>query len=119
MDSTLMKIIVILLIFLGESLAIGAEMFAARTHSVESKPFLNVFLKMFLVIIVGGAFLIAGYMLGLGAFKSIWIVSVASITSILIMEPVIAYLVFQQLPARGAIIGFVLGMLGFLATLFL
>jgi len=113
------KILVIFLVFLGETLAIYAEMIAARTHFVTSQPFLQIFLKMFLMIVVAGGFLIAGYMLGLSAFKNIWIVSVTSITSILIMEPILAYTIFQQLPTKGAIIGLILGILGFLSAMFI
>jgi hypothetical protein len=39
-----------------------------------------------------------------------------SITSILIIEPLIAYLVLKQLPTKGALIGLILGALGFAAT---
>ena len=118
MDPLLSKILVIFLIFSGETLAIYAEIFAAKTRSVSSKPFLQIFLKMFLVIILAGGFLIAGYMLGFSAFKNIWIVSVTSITSILIIEPILAYMIFQQLPTKGAIIGLILGAIGFIITIF-
>lgn len=82
-------------------------------------PFYQMFFKMFLVIIVSGAFLIGGYMLCFRAFKNIWVVSAISITSILIVEPLTTYLIFHELPARGPIVGLVLGVLGFVAALFL
>jgi hypothetical protein len=113
------KILVIFLVFLGETLAIYAEMIGARTHFITSQPFLQIFLKMLVIIVIAGGFLIAGYMLGLKAFQNIWIVSVTSITSILIMEPILAYTVFQQLPTKGAIIGLILGVLGFISTILL
>jgi hypothetical protein len=117
MISLYSKILAILLLFIGESIAIYSEMIAAKTYSVNSKPFLQIFLKMFLVAILAGGFLIVGYMLGFSAFKNIWIVSVTSITSILIMEPILAYTIFHQLPTKGAIIGFILGVLGFVASI--
>jgi hypothetical protein len=55
-------------------------------------------------------------MYGYRSFRNIWIVSALSITSILIMEPLIGYLVFQQLPTRGALFGLLLGAAGFLVT---
>ena len=116
MISLYSKILTIILLFLGESIAIYAEMIAARNYSANSKPFLQIFLKMFLVAILAGGFLIVGYMLGFSAFKNIWIVSVTSITSILIMEPILAYTIFNQLPTKGAIIGFILGVIGFVAS---
>lgn len=111
------KVLTILLIFLGESLAIYSEIIAARTYFANSKPFLQIFLKMFMMIIVAGAFLIVGYMNGFNAFKNIWVVSVISITSILIMEPILAYTIFQQLPTKGAIIGLILGVIGFVSSM--
>jgi len=111
------KVLTILLLFIGESLAIYSEMIAARTYSANSKPFLQIFLKMLIIIIFAGGFLIVGYMLGFSAFKNIWVVSVTSITSILIMEPILAYTIFHQLPTKGAIIGFILGIIGFVSSI--
>ena len=119
MDATYSKILVILLIVVGEILTIYAEMAGARTHQVTSQPFLQIFLKMFLLFAVAGGFLIAGYMLGFSAFQNIWIVSAVSITSILIIEPILAWIVFKQLPTTGALIGFILGAVGlFVSILF-
>ncbi len=72
---------------------------------------------MFSIITLAGAFLILGYMLGYSAFKNIWIVSAASITSILIMEPILGFLFFRQMPTTGATIGLILGAVGFITTL--
>ena len=71
MKEILLKILVLLLIFAGEGLAIYAEMIGARDNNIATQSFLNIFLKMFLVIAVAGAFLIAGYMLGFNSFKNI------------------------------------------------
>jgi hypothetical protein len=114
MDSIL-KILMVILIFLGESFSIYAEMVIAKNYSNAS--FINIFLKMILIIIIAGIFLITGYMFGFKSFKNIWIVSVVSITSILIMEPILAYTIFHQLPTKGALIGLILGALGFLSTI--
>ena len=118
MKETLLKILVLLLIFAGEGLAIYAEMIGARDNNIATQSFLNIFLKMFLVIAVAGAFLIAGYMLGFNSFKNIWIVSVISITSILIIEPILAWTIFGQTPTPGAIIGFSLGTIGLFISIF-
>jgi hypothetical protein len=58
-------------------------------------------------------------MLGFRAFQNIWIVSVSSITSILIIEPLVSYAFFRQSPTTGAFIGLVFGAIGFAAALFL
>lgn len=113
------QILVAILIFLGESFSIYAEMIAARTYSLGTQPFLEAFLKMFIVFVFGGMLLISGYMMGFSSFKNIWIVSVISITSILISEPTLAYVIFHQLPTKGAAIGLIFGILGFISTMLL
>lgn len=118
MDLTYSKILVIILLFIGEALSIYAEMVGAKNHSISSQPFLQIFLKMFLLIVLAGGFLIAGYMLGFNVFKNIWIVSVASITSILIVEPILAWIIFHQVPTIGAILGFILGAIGLFLSIF-
>ena len=118
METTYAKIFVLIALLVGEALSIYAEMLGARNSQVASQPFMQVFLKMFLLITLAGGFLIAGYMLGFMAFKNIWIVSVASITAILIVEPLLAWTVFQQVPTIGAIIGFILGGIGLFLSIF-
>jgi hypothetical protein len=110
------KIAAIVILFLGEALSVYAEMIAARAHTSTNHSFMAIFFKGFIMIVFAGAFLIVGYMLGYKFFKNIWVVSALSITSILIMEPLIGYLVFQQLPTRGAVLGLILGAAGFVAA---
>jgi len=118
METTLSKILVLVLLFFGEAISIYAEILGAKSHSLASQPFLRIFLKMFLLITLAGGFLILGYMLGFKSFKNIWIVSVASITSILIVEPILAWAIFHQIPTKGAIIGFFLGAIGLFFSIF-
>lgn len=119
MHPTLLKILVILLILGGEALSIYAELIGAHQYTVNNSPFWPLFFRMFLVIAVAGALLVAGYILGLGAFKNIWIVSVMSLTSILITEPFISYAIFHELPTRGAWFGLAFGVMGCLSAMFL
>ena len=118
MEATYSKILVLALLFIGEALMIYAEMAGARSSHIASQPFLQIFLKMLLLVTLAGGFLIAGYMLGFNVFKNIWIVSVASITSILIVEPILAWTFFQQVPTIGAVAGFVLGAIGLFLSIF-
>ena len=115
MSITYSKILVIILLFLGESLCIYAEVVGAK--NAGSSSFLLIFLKMFLIITLAGGLLVASYMLGFNAFKNIWIVSAVSIASILIMEPTLNWIIIKQLPTPGAIIGFVLGVIGLFVSL--
>lgn len=109
------KIIPILFIIFGEALAIYSEVIAAKNVN----NFLPTFLKMSSIMMIAGIFLILGYMLGIKYFDDIWIIGVISITSIIIAEPIITYLIFSELPSKGAIIGLILGVLGLLAALFI
>ncbi len=117
MDSIYTKIFVVLLILAGESASIYAELAAAKNHTLSQQPFLSAFLKMFPFIIAAGGLLLAGYILGYKSFQNIWIVSAVSITSILVVEPFLDYTLFQQLPTKGALIGLILGVIGFVVTL--
>ncbi len=99
-------------------MTIYAEMLLARNNFSNPSSFSKVFWQPFLIMVIGGTLLTTGYFTGFGAFKNIWIVSVISITSILIIEPVLAYTIFHQLPTKGAALGFVFGALGFIITLF-
>ncbi len=117
MDSTYVKILAVLLILAGESASIYAELMAAKNYTLSQQPFLFAFLKMLPFIFVAGGFLLAGYILGYKSFQNIWIVSAVSITSILVVEPFLDYTLFQQLPTKGALIGLILGVIGFIITL--
>lgn len=114
-----MKVISIILIFLGELSLICIEIIAAKKYALAAQPFLQVGMKIFLWMVVASGFIVAGYMLGLKAFKNIWIVTVTSITTILIAEPILNYFVIGQFPTRGAVIGFVFGIAGLASALFL
>lgn len=114
---TLLKFYALACLVIGEILSVYSEMAAAKSYSAALTGGLSIFSRNFAIIIAAGAFLIAGYMLGYSAFKNIWIVSVTSVTSILIVEPLLTYTIFHQLPSRGALIGLVLGGAGFIATL--
>lgn len=106
----------IILIFAGEALSIAAELIASRQFGTNKNP--HIFICMFLLITFAGTLLIGGYIVGFQQFKNIWIVAAISVTSILIVEPLLAFALFQKLPTTGAGIGFVLGVFGTVAALF-
>jgi len=113
------KLIVLTLLFGGEAVAIAAEMIAARSHGVPTDPFLRTFLRLLPLIVAGSILLLAGYMLGYRTFRNIWLVSAISITSILIIEPLLAWTLFHQAPTKGALLGLLFGAAGFASALFL
>lgn len=113
----MLKILSILLLFLGEAVAIFAEVYTAKNYS-NGNALSDIILKALIIVFIGGGFLIFGYTFGYKAFKNIWIVSAISITSILIIEPIINYSIFRQVPTSGALIGLILGATGFIFAIF-
>ena len=49
----------------------------------------------------------------------IWLVTVVSVTSLLMLEPLVIWSMFHEMPGRGELIGFCLGALGLVAAVFL
>jgi hypothetical protein len=113
------KVIPVLLVFLGETLSIVAELIASKRAAAANPNLLSIFLLMFIPIAIGGACLVVGYMLGYVHLKNIWIVAAISVGSILIIEPILAFVLFRQLPTLGASIGLACGVLGTFAALVL
>lgn len=113
-----MKIFSLLAVAIGEVLTIIAEVLGAKYYSQTN--FFPVFIKLILVFTIGGMLLIYGYSLGYVSYKkNIWIISAISVTTILIIEPMVALLLFKQTPTFGALIGFILGAIGLVITIFL
>lgn len=61
--------------------------------------------------------LVSSYVIGYGQLKNIWIITAISIGSIIVVEPVLTYLLFHQIPTPGAMTGLALGVLGIVASL--
>ena len=104
----------ILMIF-GEILTIYSEVYASK---LPGRPLDTplMFLKPIILISIAGISLIFAYWLGYQATGNIWVVTVASLTLLLILEPIVIYAMLKELPERGALIGFILGATGLIAT---
>lgn len=107
------------LLILGEALVIYAEMIGARLYGVHGATFGSAFSATLIPLIVGATFLIFAYMLGVKYLGNVWIVTVVSMGAVLLVEPLFNLLYMGQTPTTGALIGFVLGALGILATFLL
>lgn len=107
----------VLMVF-GEILTIYSEVYASKLSGrVIENP--ELFIKPILLICIAGIILIFAYWLGYQGTGNIWIVTVASLTLLLILEPLVIYAMLKELPGRGALVGFILGAVGLLATLVL
>lgn len=105
----------LVLMVIGEILTIYSEVYASK---LPGRPTENplAFLKPIILITIAGICLIFAYWLGYRATGNIWVVTVASLTLLLILEPIVIYAMLNELPERGAIIGFILGATGLIAT---
>ncbi len=112
-----MRFLPLVMVALGESLAVIAEMLGAREYSKQAN-FLPTFSKLLLLFVVSGCLLIGGYALGYSNFKkNIWVITAISLTSFIIVEPLIAVILFKETPTIGAYIGLGLGFVGLCAAL--
>lgn len=119
MNSFWFKFLIIAMIFVAESASIYSEILSAKQFDGSQASFWRTFIKLTIFTFIFATLIMVGYMFGQKTFKNIWIVSVISITSILIAEPILAWYIFKQLPTKGSVIGLALGALGFMATLFI
>ena len=104
----------ILMIF-GEVLTTYSEVYASKLPGRPLETPL-MFLKPIILISIAGVSLVFAYWLGYRATGNIWVVTVASLTLLLILEPIVIYAMLKELPERGALIGFILGATGLIAT---
>lgn len=100
----------LLLLVFGEALYVYCEMMIAKQSHILSMIFLS---------LIAGLVVIAGYYYGYQSSKNIWIVTAASIGTILITEPIISWLIFHEIPTRGALLGLIFGAAGLLSAIFL
>lgn len=113
-----MNVLILLVLFVGEALVIWAEMIGASAYA-SGATFWKAFLYTTPALVVGSLFLVISYILGLKQFSNIWVITAVSLGSILIVEPLFNFFYIGQAPTLGSGVGFALGVLGILASLFL
>ncbi|TWB89463.1 hypothetical protein FBZ93_116182 [Bradyrhizobium macuxiense] len=112
------KLVAVGAIFVGETLSIIAELVASKQFG-KAGEYLTTLLPMFLLITIGGTLLVCGYALGYMHLKNIWIIVAISVGAILVVEPILTFLLFREVPTTGSLIGLAFGALGTLAAIFL
>ncbi|RON19513.1 hypothetical protein BK662_02015 [Pseudomonas frederiksbergensis] len=103
---------------LGEFFAIYSEVVTARLAQTGSGSW-EAFMLPVVLMTFAGFCLLGAYWLGYVVVGDIWIVTVISVTSLLLLEPIVVWYLFHEAPGRGALIGFCLGALGMLSTVVL
>lgn len=114
-----MRIIVLLILSIGEAIGIWAEMMGARAYAQSGSTFTGSLLPTVLPILASAAMLITAYTLGLKAFNNIWAVSAISIGSILVVEPLFNLFYIGEMPTLGSGLGFAFGVAGILSSFLL
>ncbi len=91
-------------------------MFVAK-NAVGSSSKMLTFTLAILIVLIGGALFLGSVYFGMHIFKNIWIIAVMSVAAIVIMEPILAWFFFKQLPTLKIAIGFIFGAIGLIITL--
>lgn len=118
MSKELLGVSALGLMVLGEFCAIYSEVATARLAQVDNGAW-SAYVVPVLLMCFAGLCLLGAYWLGYKAVGDIWVVTVVSVTSLLLLEPLVVWCLFQEVPGRGALIGFFLGALGMVATVLL
>lgn len=118
MSKELLGVSALGLMVLGEFFAIYSEVVTARLAQTGSSSW-EVFMLPVVLMTFAGFCLLGAYWLGYVVVGDIWIVTVISVTSLLLLEPIVVWYLFHEAPGRGALIGFCLGALGMLSTVVL
>jgi len=109
------KFLVMVFIGIGESLMIMAQIFGAKT-SLASSSFwaaLKPSSWYLWVTLAAAIFILIGYFFGIRVFNNIWLVTLTSWTTIVIVEIAVNWLVFHTMPTGTVLAGFLLVVAGF------
>lgn len=118
MSKELLGVSALGLMVIGEFCAIYSEVVTAKLAQAGDGSWQALTMPVVLMCFAGLC-LLGAYWLGYRAVGDIWVVTVVSITSLLLLEPVVIWGLFHEAPGRGALIGFCLGALGMLSTVML
>jgi hypothetical protein len=118
MSKELLGVSALALMVVGEFCAIYSEVVTARLAQTNGGSW-EAFMLPVALMCFAGLCLLGAYWLGYVAVGDIWVVTVVSVTSLLLLEPMVVWSIFHEAPKRGALIGFCLGALGMLSTVLL
>ncbi len=102
------------LIFIGVLSVTLGDMIMAQRHE---SSFVNALWLPLVLNIVGVVILLVCYYYGYKNMKSIWQVSIFYVCTIAVMQPVVAYLVLENIPTVKQTAGFLFGVVGILLTI--
>jgi hypothetical protein len=101
-----MKLLPLLAIFAGEAVAIFLEIYLA--HRFEAQGSFGEVARAILLLLPIAALavglLLLGYIYGIRSLRQIWLVTIISWSSIVLIEPVLNYWFFRELPGARTIL---------------
>jgi hypothetical protein len=113
------KILPLVLILLGEAISVYCEIAFIKANKNNGNVFSwGIFIKMVLIMLVAVILLLLGYFFGYINIKNVWLISIISVVSILLAEPLIILSLLKEIPSKGSIIGFILAVVGLIIATF-
>ena len=109
MENLGLKVMSVTALAAGEALCIYSEMLVAK------KPDWG---WTFFLITLAGIPLLIGYHYGYKAFGNMWAVMATSVVCILIVEPMMVWSMFGDIPTRNSLIALGLGVIGLALVMF-
>lgn len=107
-----MKFAVLAAIFGGEFIGVFLEIFLANKFRA-SGSFPHIFKNLLLLIplfIISFFLLLLGYIYGFRAYQRIWVITIVSWSSIVLVEPVLNYFLFHELPSGNTLLAAILAL---------
>ena len=105
-----MKFLILFLIFLGEAIGVYLEIDLASKFKVNGSfgDILRYVLILSPVLILCLVLLLFGYIYGYRNFQKIWVVTIISWSSIVVVETFLNYLILHEIPKGRTLIGGIL-----------
>lgn len=110
-----MRRLSIILLVAGELLAVGCELWFAKQVGKHT-PLWHFLVAQIPFLIIGGPLLTLGYYYGVKHW-GIWTTSIVSLASIIVIEPILVLLIWQELPNTRECLGAAFTALGIGITL--
>ena len=115
-----MKLLTAVLIFGGELLGIFLEIFFAGKfrNNGSFREITKYLLLSIPFFVVSFLLLLTGYIYGVRYYQKIWVITILSWSSIVLVEPVLNYFIFKEVPSGNTLIAGILAFSAILISIF-
>lgn len=114
-----MKLLILASIFLGELIGVYLEIsLASKFETVGSFGEVGKFILLLTpLFVISFLLLLLGYIYGYRSFNKIWIITIVSWSSILLVEPILNYFIFNELPQGRILISGILAIVAIVISI--